>query len=83
MVINVEGKKIEIAEKNAKGYKQIYGVDFDISAINIYLAAFYRHSVDVSYILKNTDEATLSQIVNKMAETEIKDCCGDQFYEGL
>ncbi len=81
MIIKIKGKNINISEKNVRAYEKMNGFPPDENDVRVYISALC-HPVDVDKYIIVSSDYKLSTAINQCIEQEVKDCCGDAFYEG-
>ena len=80
MIMKINNKKIEITDKNARAYEKMNGVLPDENDIRVYVAALY-HPDSIEKCIATFSDSILFDLINHCIEQEVRDCCGDIFYE--
>ncbi len=82
MNITVEGKPIEITDKNARAYYAQIGRPIDIIAIKSYVSATLMCDDNIlDSTISNMSCEELETLVNDYIEEDVRSCSGDDFYE--
>ena len=79
MIIKVNGKNINITDKNARAYEKLNGLPVDDVAVKIYVSATYHGDADRN--IAKLSENELSELLNRNIEMEVRGCGNDVFYE--
>jgi hypothetical protein len=79
MKITVEGKTIDVMDKNVRAYIKLNHIEPDELTVKAYVAATYHDNTDNR--IYTMSETELSKLVNECIESEVRDCGGNVFYE--
>ena len=84
MIINIEGKKVEISDKNARAYDALNGIPVDnVTILCYYNAKYHLEKNKLLNIIKDQSEKEISEFIDKCLMEEAIDCGGKEFYERI
>ena len=79
MIINLEGKQINITEKNVRAYKKMNSIIPDQLMVTAYLETRLDNTIE--RITQEYSDIELSNVINNMIEAEVRACAGNEVYE--